>query len=118
MLQYEDGVGLNIYSWDEARQRIAPELEKAAKAAKRVQRQRQLDDFWNKQLPPVRKLEAVRQAIADMRALDGAEPQKDVACALAFVEAMSDDDPHFTDCKRVVDYLRKALTLARRSADS
>ena len=64
---YEDG--LQILTWPEAMQRIAPEVERDKRKRELEQRQKRMDDILKTKLPKQRKLKAMKALVDEFMAL-------------------------------------------------
>jgi hypothetical protein len=111
VLEYRDGC-LEICSWETIEQRIAPAVAEAKERHDQQQREQECRDILVKRLPPQRKLKVMKASIDRLAELNFSPKTEDGQKAVAYVRAMTGDDPRFAECETFSQYLRKAVEIS------
>jgi hypothetical protein len=110
VLEYRDG-RLEICSWESIEQRIAPAVAEAKEKHAQRRREQEVHDILIKRLPPQRKLKVMKASIDRLSILNYTPKTEEGQKAVAFVRAMTRDDPVFAECEIFSQYLHKAVEI-------
>ena len=114
VLLYEDG--LQVLTWPQAMERIAPQVEAAESRRELERRQQAYRKIMARKLPAKRKLKAMRPLLNEHMALQPTTIKPEAARAIDFIRRMQRDDERFAVCQTFADYLRKATEITAQDA--
>ena len=97
--------GLQIYRWDSVRNMMAPHIAEAARRWEAQQREQDTKVLLTKKLLTKRKLKAVKERIDRIIELKAARFTEKAQRAIDHIRQMTDDDPRFSECTRLEQYI-------------
>jgi hypothetical protein len=96
---------LQIYRWDSVRNMMAPHIAEAARRQEAQQREQDTKLLVTKTLPAKRKLKAVKERIDRIIELKAARFTEKAQRAIDHIRQMTDDDPRFSECTKLEQYI-------------
>ena len=106
VLIYDPEFGLQILTWAIVEQQLAPALAEQQRRMEQRQREQRGRDILRTRLPKVRKLKAMTALIDELLTCQPTINEQGQH-AIAFIRAMSHDDPQYADCTTFARYIEK-----------